>query len=189
MILLAFLVKAIFSRIVYDLGGKKHMANSAILFGNEKTNCTDIVPSLPQEVKEDIRGTLFYIDENDENLFSEIIQNIGEYTSIETNKFTNHNINQAKIFALMIEKGTSPLRVVQEMQRANFLGKHPISCPTMGSATDIMLTNSKIFSFVNYEFKPGVCRVCKQHTHVGPCSICKECEKKFSSLNNIYNTL
>ncbi|HJX45615.1 MAG TPA: hypothetical protein VJ399_00390 [Patescibacteria group bacterium] len=171
--------KAIFSRIVYDLEGNKDLLNSAILFGDETTNCSDIIPSLPENNKNKIRNTLLCIDENDEKLFSQIIKKIENYTHINSEDITSENIHQAKIFTQMIEKGVSPFVIVQKMKETEFLGQYSVSCPPKFSAMNIMLSNSKILNFVNYEFKPGVCRVCKQNTQVGPCSICKECEKTF----------
>ena len=171
--------KAIFSRIVYDLEGKKHLANSAILFGDKNTDCRDIIP-IQTKNKEGVRETLFYVDETDEYTIPNIIKKIQKYTQIDLNKITDKNLNQAKTFARMIEEGQSPKDIVYKMQKTGFLGENPISCPTFGSASDILASNSRIFSFVGYEFRPGVCRVCKKHTHVGPCSICKECEKKLS---------
>ena len=171
--------KAIFSRIIYDLDGKKNLLNSAILFGDETTDCSDIILSLPENKKNEIRNTLFFIDENDEKTFSELIKKIENYTHINPENLTNQSVYQAKIFAEMIEKGVSPFIVVQKMKETEFLGQHSVSCPPAFSAMNIMLSNSKILNLVNYEFKPGVCRVCKQNTQVGPCSICKECEKTF----------
>jgi hypothetical protein len=171
--------KAIFSRIVYNMEGKKNLANSAVLFGNEATDCLDIIPHLNQQ-NADIRIQLFYIEENDEDLLSQIIWNIERYTDINLQQKSKKDLKQAKVFAKMIEQGINPNKIVIEMQKLGFLGTHPVSCPTFASATDTMLLNSRVFSFVNYEFKPGICRVCHQHTHVGPCCVCKECERKFS---------
>jgi len=170
--------KAIFSRIVYDLKGNKHLANSAILFGNQDTDCSGIIPSLEPDI--DIRKSLFVLDENDDATFAQIIKNIENYTKINSDNINQNNLFQAKLFAGMIEKGMAPDLIVEKMIKTNFLGQFPISCPNVNLASNVLLLNSRVFNLVNSEFKPGVCRVCHQHTHVGPCSICNECEQKFA---------
>lgn len=45
-------------------------------------------------------------------------------------------------------------------------------------ASEFFLVNSRVY----WEYHHGTCRLCKSLTEVGPCNICKICEKKFNPL-------
>jgi len=58
------------------------------------------------------------------------------------------------------------------------MGPYNSSCgPGANSAFNAMYSNSQHSE--NWSYHSGICRVCGESTSVGPCNICKVCEKRF----------
>lgn len=177
--------KIIFHQIAYEAGSlKKVVLNAAVLFDSSPQECVvlahKLFPNLKDETAdvESLRGTLIIpgADFQIESVLEEI-HKLDTNSLTSTPQITKEELEvKARQISYLIGSGANAGRIAYEMQRQGLLGEHSISCPS-GSQK---LTFSE-FSSLNsqrYEFRSGTCRICGMATEVGPCNICRSCEKK-----------
>lgn len=122
------------------------------------------------------------------NKYLEIVQTGGSkaFEQEVFNTLLNYSLDLKKRFAAG-ERNITSLPFYWAIER---YGTHiPIlsgSCGSIGSSNDIFNSLNSISRILNpdtkihWDYHDGNCVVCnKKSTEVGPCSICKECEKKF----------
>jgi hypothetical protein len=154
--------KIIIHRIAYTWDAKKVVQNCAILFDGELGN------------PEDLRKTLFMVEDKEETLLG-ILTWLGKVTTkkVECGNGRGDFKEKAVHLAKRILKGESRYSIVNEMQKSGFLGNNPISCRR--SFSDLTVSRSSL----SYEYHQGTCCLCHKKNEVGPCNICKDCEKQF----------
>jgi hypothetical protein len=128
---------------------------------------------------ENLRKFLFTHEDTEENVFR-ILEWIEKMSmeKVNTNTGNHEEIEkQAAYFVRKIRSGIPAGVIAEEMGRTNFLGQHSISCPCgtgqAGSFSETLARNSEQIEY----WHPGTCKNCGSITNVGPCSICKACEK------------
>ena len=176
--------KMIFHQIAYEVGSlNKIVLNAAILFESSPQDCVSLAqklfPNLKDEITdtETLRSTLIIPGLNFQiGTVLEEIQKLDADSLNTTPKIaTEELVVKAKYISHLIASGASADRVAREMQRQGLLGEHSISCPSASQKltfSELVTKNSD-----RYEFKPGTCRICGMATEVGPCNICRSCEK------------
>lgn len=187
--------KVVASQILSDLGGQKTLFNRAIVLDVDSKTILSIANNIFEKTGSDLitdpellRQTPIF---SGRDLLKVLLDEISPYT----------DQNQ------MVEKGTdidskietySKLQVIEKMsgflysntsdsqysyahqiaEEQGLIGKHIGSCGQSGK-----LSAFEAFSEgggqEKWEYHSGVCRVCGNSTEVGPCSICRTCEKKF----------
>lgn len=180
---------------IYNLGGEKILFNRAIDLDVDGKTIISIANNISEITGSDLitdpellRQTPIF---SGRDLLKVLLDEISPYT----------DQNQ------MVEKGTdidskietySKLQVIEKMsgflysntsdsqysyahqiaEEQGLIGKHIGSCGQSGK-----LSAFEAFSEgggqEKWEYHSGVCRVCGNSTEVGPCSICRTCEKKF----------
>lgn len=160
----------ILHRISYTFDGKKAIQNSVILFNADFEN-----PEL-------LRQTFFTQADTEENI-SNILQWVAEKSKqrIELPGDELAARKQSIYYVEMFQRGVPREYIVEDMRRTGFLGENPISCPGVSTSFSNLIDSRASISLVSevQGWHDGMCRVCGNHTWVGPCSICKICESKF----------
>ena len=162
--------KVILHRISYTFDGKKAIQNSVILFDANF------------ETPELLRQTFFTQADTEENI-SNVLQWITEKSKQQIKSPDNEltTRKQAVFYAKMFQRGVSREYIIEDMRKTGFLGENSISCPGTSTSFSSLIDSRASISLLSgvQEWHDGVCRVCGNHTRVGPCSICKPCESKF----------
>lgn len=132
---------------------------------------------------EEIRQTIFSEEDSERAVF-EIIKWVEKKSQQQVETIINNETlrsNQSYYYATMLKKGMNPGLVFDSMVQSGFLGEHAIGCAGSNTSSSLSLTDSPM---QRHEFSgtsgwhEGICRICGISTLVGPCSICRPCEKK-----------
>jgi hypothetical protein len=166
--------KILIHNIAYGPHGGKVVLNSVVLFDGDLKN------------PEELRKTLFTAEDN-EKTFNDILmwlESVSKQKVVNT-PVSTHIVQQADYFAEQIRTGIDQRLIIEEMQESGFLGNNPISCPTRNQTfSSFTVSRAKVEisteSITTTEtWTNDTCRVCNKFTMVGPCKICKPCEKNF----------
>ena len=161
--------------------GERTLQNIAILFDCPKEQCLRIMQCVFPELKsitdpEQLRWLILSKDENfDPQLLVEQIQ-----AFIPKSKNYKDIPKQDLIYlASLITNGKSSAFLANEMLRMGYLGEYDISCPSAKNFSEFTAKNSNQFVIENnWTYHIGDCINCNaKGVEVGPCSICKPCEK------------
>jgi hypothetical protein len=177
--------KIIFHQIAYEAGSlNKAVLNAAVLFDSSPQECValahQLFPNLKNKITdvELLRGTLI-IPGADFQVES-VLEEIHKLDTASLNnkpQMTKEELEiKARQISSLIGSGANAGRIAYEMQRQGLLGEHSISCPS--ASQKLTFSEFSSLSPQRYEFKPGTCRICGMATEVGPCNICRSCEKK-----------
>lgn len=168
--------KIIIHQIAYNQQGEKVVLNTAILFDGEIVN-----PDLK-------RKTLYSFPDSDGNL-AKILNWIKRKSDKNVVNKPSENVHKkAEYFAQLLQSGVAKQFVIQEMINSGFIGQNAISCPRSSfgavSFAGLLFGSSQVVSIGSekkgWSYSAGHCRICdKDRSDVGPCKICKECEKNF----------
>lgn len=166
-------------RIAYKTTGEKVLMFAWHQFKKEFSN------------PEEIRGFIFTEKDSEESIIEIInwLRNISEKPVANDQGDLKDRIKKANHYVDLYKSGVSMQEIAYQMSQTHFLGNNPIGCPTSSKTESYnYYSNSTIFngySFGNesttWEYHIGDCvnPGCeRKQVDVGPCNICKICEKK-----------
>ena len=118
---------------------------------------------------------------NEISAYTNQSQMVEEGTDIDSKTVTYSKLLLIEKMSGFLYSNTSDSQYFYAHQIAKeqgLIGKHIGSCGQSGKLSAFEAF-SKSGSQEKWDYHSGVCRVCGNSTEVGPCSICKTCEKKF----------
>jgi len=133
---------------------------------------------------EDLRKFIFTEDDKEQSIFEILnwLKNVSQ-KRVETNLHdVEKRMVQARHYARQIISGVPIDVIARDMKQTGFLGDNPIGCGgvTQTSTSTYSENITQFFDYTQTEsWHMGICRVCGASTLIGPCSICRTCEKKF----------
>lgn len=164
-------------RIAYKLNGEKTLLRSHYLFDAELKN------------SEDLRGLIFPEADKEKSIF-EIIKWVEEKSNknVSVNQRSQSEIYlQAARFVDLYHSGMSGAELAHQMSQSGFMGERPINCRNSSSTGSnsydySTTTESYGYRYANetksWAYHIGTCARCHDSgIEVGPCEICKVCEK------------
>lgn len=163
-------------RIAYELNPKTFETKKVLFLTSHQFNHKF---KNPDEIKRFI-----FTEEDNENAIFDILDYLEKISSKKIEKEIKNDPNVTKLaakYAYMHLSGISKYVIVEQMDRDNFLGNNPIGCPpaSFSNMTQIFgyskFSETKTWTYhVGDCVNPGCNRT---NVDVGPCSICKVCEK------------
>ena len=186
--------KVVASQILYDLDGQKILFNRAIVLDVD----TETIFSIANNISEKTGSELITNPEllrqtpifSGHNLLKALLDEISTYTDQSQMVENGTDIDSKTVTyskLLVIEKmsgfvysNTSDSQYFYAHQIAEeqgLIGKHIGSCGSGKISAFEAFSNQD--GIEKWDYHSGVCRVCGNSTEVGPCSICRTCEKKF----------
>jgi len=187
--------KVVASQILYDLDGQKILFNRAIDLDvdtktilsianniSEKTGSELITdPELLRQTPIFSRGGQLEILLDEISAYTDQNQMVEEGTDIDLKIETYSKllvIEKMSGFLYSNTSGSQYFHAHQIAEEEGLIGKHIGSCG-QGVKLSAFEAFSEGGSQEKWDYHSGVCRVCGNSTEVGPCSICRTCEKKF----------
>lgn len=186
--------KVVTSQILHDCDKQKILFNRAIDLDVDGKTIISIAGSISEKIgselttdQELLRQTPIF---SGCNLLKALLDEISAYTDqsqmVETGTDIDSKVETYSKL-LVIEKmsgfvysSTSDsqyLYVHQIAEEQGLIGKHIGSCGSSKLSAFEAFSNEG--GIEKWDYHSGVCRVCGNSTEVGPCSICRTCEKKF----------
>jgi hypothetical protein len=178
--------KVVASEILHSSEGEKVLMNRAIVLDIDTKTLLQATNRFTGKLglkkfrnPEDLRANPIFTSQNEMAALMEEITPYTEQTKLigsgrdlvlktETySKLTIINSSQQLVY--------SQVHSIAESE--GLMGQHKGSCPTAGKTAFERFSEGN--SNGKWEYHSGVCRVCGNSTDVGPCSICKTCEKRF----------
>lgn len=129
---------------------------------------------------EEIRRFIFPQKDSEENVIETVnwLKQISKKNVSSSSVNNPENIKIAYSYAMQLKNGVNPEYIFNLMYQDNFLGNNPIGCANSTTTT----SNVSLLFFnnenISWSYHTGNCVNClATNVLVGPCSICKSCEK------------